>query len=153
MLECEAWSAITVCQLSAKLYLFTSTFHDRHCLKCTVFYEIRSKVATQFVTWDHTPRSNQLPPLRAGMVLEFFLGHPRYHKSLTWKFQDCTATFDSVYHIRASHESLRTSQILILCYKSGSLSIKWKELKCKKIYLKKMKMVDSIPKSTEAKLH
>ena len=27
---------------------------------------------------------------------QFFLGHPGYHKSLTWKFQDCTETFDSV---------------------------------------------------------
>ena len=27
---------------------------------------------------------------------QIFLGHPRYYKSLTWKFQDCTATFDSV---------------------------------------------------------
>ena len=77
-------------------WLFIMLTIPLHCLKCTVFYEIRSKVATQFVTWDHTPRSNQLPPLRAGMVLEFFLGNPRYHESLTWKFQDCTTTFDSV---------------------------------------------------------
>ena len=27
---------------------------------------------------------------------EIFLWHPGYHKSLTWKFQDCTATFDSM---------------------------------------------------------
>ena len=27
---------------------------------------------------------------------QFFLGHPGYHESLTWKFLDCTETFDSV---------------------------------------------------------
>ena len=39
-----------------------------------------------------------LDPWRTGMSKAqiFFLGHPGYHKSLTWKFQDCTETFDSV---------------------------------------------------------
>ena len=38
----------------------------------------------------------QISKIWAPIELKFFLGHPGYHKSLTWKFQDCTTTFDSV---------------------------------------------------------
>ena len=38
----------------------------------------------------------QISKIWAPIELKFFWGHPGYYKSLTWKFQDCTTTFDSV---------------------------------------------------------